>query len=109
MALVLSCHHLPPPPILLPPLSYHSSLPSHHSSLPAPPSPSLPFPPPLPCPCPQVIGILSIAGWVLGTMGPFFLLFRAAGSLRISAEDEHKGLDASKHGVRGGGGGGEEG
>ncbi|PNW81429.1 hypothetical protein CHLRE_07g355650v5 [Chlamydomonas reinhardtii] len=46
----------------------------------------------------QVIGILSIAGWVLGTMGPFFLLFRAAGSLRISAEDEHKGLDASKHG-----------
>ncbi|KAG2429741.1 hypothetical protein HXX76_010525 [Chlamydomonas incerta] len=46
----------------------------------------------------QVIGILSIGGWVLGTMGPFFLLFRAAGSLRISAEDEHKGLDASKHG-----------
>ncbi|KAG2434358.1 hypothetical protein HYH02_012374 [Chlamydomonas schloesseri] len=46
----------------------------------------------------QVIGILSIGGWVLGTMGPFFLAFKAAGSLRISAEDEHTGLDVSKHG-----------
>ncbi|EFJ41931.1 hypothetical protein VOLCADRAFT_67734 [Volvox carteri f. nagariensis] len=48
----------------------------------------------------QVIGILAIAGWVFGTMGPFFAAFRAVGSLRISAEDETLGLDASKHGVR---------
>ncbi|KAG2494365.1 hypothetical protein HYH03_007422 [Edaphochlamys debaryana] len=46
----------------------------------------------------QVIGILAIGGWVMGTMGPFFLAFRAAGALRISAEDEHTGLDVSKHG-----------
>ncbi|GLC60451.1 hypothetical protein PLESTB_001613900 [Pleodorina starrii] len=46
----------------------------------------------------QVIGVLAIAGWVCGTMGPFFLALRAARCLRISAEDEAMGLDASKHG-----------
>ncbi|GIL84988.1 hypothetical protein Vretifemale_13617 [Volvox reticuliferus] len=33
-----------------------------------------------------------------GTMGPFFAAFKLAKSLRISAEDESMGLDASKHG-----------
>ncbi|GLI66983.1 hypothetical protein VaNZ11_011079 [Volvox africanus] len=46
----------------------------------------------------QVIGVLAIAGWVAGTMGPFFAAFKFARSLRISAEDESMGLDASKHG-----------
>ncbi|KXZ53813.1 hypothetical protein GPECTOR_6g731 [Gonium pectorale] len=46
----------------------------------------------------QVIGVLAIGGWVVGTMGPFFLAFKLAGSLRISAQEEHTGLDVSKHG-----------
>lgn len=46
----------------------------------------------------QVIGILAIFAWVVGLMSIFFGIFKFAGIIRISAEDEHAGLDVSKHG-----------
>lgn len=46
----------------------------------------------------QIIGICVIFGWVAANMIPFFYIFRMLGMLRISAEEEAMGLDASKHG-----------
>jgi Amt family ammonium transporter len=46
----------------------------------------------------QIIGILVIFGWVAANMIPFFYIFKVLGMLRISAEEEAMGLDASKHG-----------
>ncbi|KAJ9526932.1 hypothetical protein QJQ45_025361 [Haematococcus lacustris] len=46
----------------------------------------------------QVIGILAIAGWVCGTTGILFFALKMFNLLRISEEEEHRGLDASKHG-----------
>ncbi|KAJ9527697.1 hypothetical protein QJQ45_025976, partial [Haematococcus lacustris] len=46
----------------------------------------------------QVIGILAIAGWVCGTTGILFFALKMLNLLRISEEEEHRGLDASKHG-----------
>jgi hypothetical protein len=65
-------------------------------------APSVTPPPPSPHSRLQVIGVLAIGGWVLGTMGPFFLVFKALGALRTSAEEEQRGLDVSKHGVSAG-------
>lgn len=44
------------------------------------------------------MGILAIFAWVVGLMSIFFGIFKFAGIIRISAEDEHAGLDVSKHG-----------
>ena len=46
----------------------------------------------------QIIGILVIFAWVTVNMVPFFYIFKSFGALRISAEEEQAGLDASKHG-----------
>mmetsp|Transcript_8516 Transcript_8516/g.22796 ORF Transcript_8516/g.22796 Transcript_8516/m.22796 type:complete len:522 (+) Transcript_8516:168-1733(+) len=46
----------------------------------------------------QIIGILTIAAWVCGLSGLLFLGLKLVGKLRISEEDEHRGLDRSKHG-----------
>ncbi|PNH00416.1 Ammonium transporter 1 member 1 [Tetrabaena socialis] len=46
----------------------------------------------------QVIGILTIAAWVLGLMSLLFFALKLMGRLRISAQDEQAGLDISKHG-----------
>ena len=46
----------------------------------------------------QIIGICVIFGWVAANMIPFFYVFKMFGMLRISAEEEAMGLDASKHG-----------
>ncbi len=46
----------------------------------------------------QCIGILVIFTWVAVNMIPFFYVFKMLGMLRISAEEEQAGLDASKHG-----------
>lgn len=46
----------------------------------------------------QIIGICVIFGWVAANMIPFFYIFKMLGMLRISAEEEGMGLDASKHG-----------
>jgi Amt family ammonium transporter len=52
----------------------------------------------------QVVGVLAISGWVLGTMVPFFFAFKWFGKLRISGAEEDAGLDVSKHGGGYGGG-----
>lgn len=70
------------------PLSFISSL---HLSV------SLTLPPPPHC-ATQLIGILSIIAWVCGLTGILFATLKFFGKLRISEEDEHRGLDASKHG-----------
>lgn len=46
----------------------------------------------------QCVGILTITAWVCGLTGALFMALKAVGWLRISEEDEHRGLDASKHG-----------
>ncbi|KXZ50468.1 hypothetical protein GPECTOR_16g642 [Gonium pectorale] len=46
----------------------------------------------------QVIGVITIFAWVYGLMTGLFALLRAVKLLRISPEDEHAGLDVSKHG-----------
>eukprot|EP01025_Chloroclados_australasicus_P033543 TRINITY_DN3424_c0_g1_i2.p1 TRINITY_DN3424_c0_g1~~TRINITY_DN3424_c0_g1_i2.p1 ORF type:complete len:474 (-),score=95.49 TRINITY_DN3424_c0_g1_i2:324-1745(-) len=45
-----------------------------------------------------LVGILVIFGWVSIHMGPFFLLMRLLGLLRVSPEEEAEGLDTSHHG-----------
>eukprot|EP00188_Purpureofilum_apyrenoidigerum_P002186 Plantae.Rhodophyta-Purpureofilum_apyrenoidigerum.ctg2328.p1 GENE.Plantae.Rhodophyta-Purpureofilum_apyrenoidigerum.ctg2328~~Plantae.Rhodophyta-Purpureofilum_apyrenoidigerum.ctg2328.p1 ORF type:complete len:484 (-),score=73.95 Plantae.Rhodophyta-Purpureofilum_apyrenoidigerum.ctg2328:125-1576(-) len=44
------------------------------------------------------IAILVIAAWTCGLIGPFFLLMKVLGILRISPEEEVLGNDVSKHG-----------
>lgn len=46
----------------------------------------------------QVAGLLAIAVWVSVLIGIFFILMKAVGLLRISAEEELLGNDVSKHG-----------
>mmetsp|Transcript_2664 Transcript_2664/g.4547 ORF Transcript_2664/g.4547 Transcript_2664/m.4547 type:complete len:527 (+) Transcript_2664:74-1654(+) len=46
----------------------------------------------------QIIGILVITGWVCTLTGICFFILKRFSILRISEEDEHRGLDASKHG-----------
>ncbi|PNH07036.1 Ammonium transporter 1 member 2 [Tetrabaena socialis] len=46
----------------------------------------------------QVIGIITIATWVMGVMSILFFALKALKLLRISAEEEQAGLDVSKHG-----------
>ncbi|WP_146588203.1 ammonium transporter [Posidoniimonas polymericola] len=48
----------------------------------------------------QLIGTVSICGWSFVTMLVLFGALKAAGLLRVSAEDEQKGLDISEHGMQ---------
>ncbi|TWT35786.1 Ammonium transporter NrgA [Posidoniimonas corsicana] len=48
----------------------------------------------------QLIGTLAICGWSFVTMLALFVALKAAGLLRVSAEDEQKGLDISEHGMQ---------
>ncbi len=41
---------------------------------------------------------LSVAGWVLGNMLPFFYILKMLGHLRVPANEETIGLDESYHG-----------
>lgn len=43
--------------------------------------------------------VLPVTGWVFGNMIPFFYLLKVLNFLRVPAEDETLGLDASMHGV----------
>ncbi len=46
----------------------------------------------------QCIGIIVIIAWTCSLTGILFVALKFTGNLRISEEDEHRGLDASKHG-----------
>ena len=46
----------------------------------------------------QVVGVLAIIGWVTGIMLPFFYCLKCFNVLRVSTEEETKGIDESKHG-----------
>lgn len=48
----------------------------------------------------QLIGTASICGWAFVTMGVVFGALKAAGCLRVTAEEESHGLDVSEHGMR---------
>lgn len=48
----------------------------------------------------QVIGTASICAWAFVTMFAVFAVLKAAGMLRVSAEEESAGLDVSEHGMR---------
>lgn len=48
----------------------------------------------------QLKGTLIICGWSFVTMLILFSILKAVGLLRVSAEDEQKGLDISEHGMQ---------
>lgn len=47
----------------------------------------------------QIIGAVVISAWAFATMFILFSVLKAAGLLRVSAEDEQSGLDISEHGM----------
>ena len=47
----------------------------------------------------QIIGSVAIPAWAFGTMFILFSVLKSVGMLRVSPEDEHKGLDLSEHGM----------
>ncbi|MEM9645374.1 MAG: ammonium transporter [Planctomycetota bacterium] len=47
----------------------------------------------------QLIGTVSICAWAFVTMLIVFIVLKAAGLLRVSAEEEQAGLDISEHGM----------
>ena len=46
----------------------------------------------------EIIGIICIALWTCGMLGPFFMIMKKMNMLRTSPEEEQAGLDESKHG-----------
>jgi Amt family ammonium transporter len=48
----------------------------------------------------QLIGTAAICAWSFVTMFILFSIMKAAGILRVSAEDEQAGLDISEHGMQ---------
>ncbi len=47
----------------------------------------------------QAIGVLAVCAWAFITMLVLFSILKALGMLRVTAEDEHAGLDISEHGM----------
>ena len=47
----------------------------------------------------QIIGTAAYCVWAFVTMGIVFLVLKAVGLLRVSPEEEEKGLDISEHGM----------
>ena len=47
----------------------------------------------------QITGTLAICAWAFATMFVLFFVLKAIGFLRVSAEDEERGLDISEHGM----------
>jgi Amt family ammonium transporter len=47
----------------------------------------------------QVIGVLAIAGWTMLTSGIMFGIIKYTVGLRVSPEEEERGLDLGEHGV----------
>jgi Amt family ammonium transporter len=49
----------------------------------------------------QVIGVVSVCAWVAVTTGILFFVLKKTIGLRVSAREEHEGLDVMEHGLRG--------
>jgi Amt family ammonium transporter len=49
----------------------------------------------------QAVLVVSVVAWVAVTAGILFLVLRATIGLRVTAEEEHEGLDLIEHGARG--------
>ena len=47
----------------------------------------------------QALGAASIAGWAIAASAILFLLIKYTVGLRVSEEEEHRGLDIVEHGV----------
>jgi len=47
----------------------------------------------------QLLGVITIALWTVGLMTPIFLLMKKTVGLRVSKDDEIKGLDLTEHGL----------
>jgi len=47
----------------------------------------------------QLLGILSVFGWVIVTAGTMFLLIKLTVGLRVSEKEELRGLDLDEHGM----------
>jgi Amt family ammonium transporter len=47
----------------------------------------------------QIVGSLAIPIWAFGTMFILFSILKAAGILRVSPDDEARGLDITEHGM----------
>merc|ERR1712070_1219630 len=46
----------------------------------------------------QIVGVLAIASWTCGLSALMFFAMSKAGILRVSPDDENRGLDESHHG-----------
>ncbi len=49
----------------------------------------------------QLIGVVSVVAWVAVATGILFWVLKHTIGLRVSAEEEHEGLDVMEHGLRG--------
>jgi ammonium transporter, Amt family len=49
----------------------------------------------------QVIGVLAIAAWTIGTASALFFLLKRFAGLRVPEVEEHEGLDIHEHGAPG--------
>jgi Amt family ammonium transporter len=47
----------------------------------------------------QALGVISVAAWVLGTVTVMFLAIKYTVGLRVTKEEELKGLDIDEHGM----------
>ncbi|MFW6457006.1 MAG: ammonium transporter, partial [Planctomycetota bacterium] len=47
----------------------------------------------------QALGVISVLGWVIGTASIMFLLIRATAGLRVTRDEELRGLDIGEHGM----------
>jgi Amt family ammonium transporter len=52
----------------------------------------------------QFIGVISVAAWTFGTMFFIFFIMKKAKALRVSRDEELKGLDIEEHGMEAYGG-----
>lgn len=52
----------------------------------------------------QLTGVVTVAAWTLGTMFLIFFIMKKANALRVSREEELKGLDIEEHGMEAYGG-----
>jgi ammonium transporter, Amt family len=49
----------------------------------------------------QALGVVSVGAWVVATIGILFYVMKAMKQLRVSREEELRGLDVGEHGMEG--------